>query len=164
MRGSWLRPAAVLLLFALPACSDDALPPLAFTNPPTELVAGREIDVSGRGCPARGPVELAQPEQVGVELIPLQSAAGYDQLVWVNESGALAFVGYALTVEMWAGQFAVDERGEWTGSLPVPQPLASGEWRLLATCLTLVKESSTTEPPSVPLADGTTVMHTFDVG
>ena len=155
---------AALLLVGLAACSNDAVAPFALANPPTELVPGVELDVSGRGCPPEGPVELTQNEQVGVELLPVESGSGYDQLGGVNGEGKLGFIGYVGTTEVYVRHFAVDERGEWTGSLPVPDHFAAGDWRLLATCLTLVEESATANPPGMPPAEGTTLTQTFTVG
>jgi hypothetical protein len=152
------------VILGLAACSsDESLPPLAFTSPPSELVPGEDIDVSGEGCPIDGDVDLAQPEQVGVELWPLDSA-DHDSIGSMNPDG-LGFLGYSLALDpgMGAKHFVVDAQGEWTGSMQVPIGIKSGEWRLLVSCLTLVDEDMVPEQPGLVPADSTTVVHTVNV-
>ena len=151
------------LLMVCVACTNDGVGPLEFVVPPTGLVAGVDLDISGAGHRRRARWSWAQSEQVGVELIPIESPSGYDQLGSFDGEGRLGFIAYAGTVEVYAGHFVVDERGEWSGSLPVPDQLASGTWRLLATCLTLVDEPEAADRPGMPPAEGTTLSTTFAV-
>jgi hypothetical protein len=138
---------------------------LALTNPPGEIVAGQTIDISGEGCPPEGPVELAQPEQVGVELMPIAPPL-HDQIGTVDQDGKLGFVGYALAMAEGSGaqHFVVDEAGEWTGSWPLPDGFQTGDWQLLVSCLTLVDQATVPEPPGLLPAEGTTVVRTYTVG
>ena len=163
---SWRVGLVAALVAMLSGCSsDDPLPPFDLANPPTALEPGVEIDVSGRGCPEKGPNDLAQPEQVGVELIALESAADYDQPVSFNPNGELGFIGYAGTVEVWAQQFVATEDGAWTGAIRLPEQLAPGEWRLVAACLTRVERSAATNRTGmVPADPETTVARTYTVG
>jgi hypothetical protein len=156
---------AGLCLSLLAACtSDDPLPPLALSNPPSEATRGEDIDVSGEGCPVDGDLDLAQPEQVGVELWPTDSPGRSGSIGSMTPDG-LGFIGYALAMDpgMGARHFVVDASCVWTGSMPLDSGMEPGEWRLLVTCLTLVDEDMVGEQPGLVPGEGTSVAHTFTV-
>ncbi len=135
------RVGTFMVLLLAVGCRSSPSAPLTFADPPTAITPGEALDVSGGGCPAKGTIPLAQPEQVEVILQP-GPPRDSDTLWHTADDGHLAFVGFALATSASAQRFVVGSDGRWSGSIAAVAAQPGAEWSLTATCLTRVKRAS----------------------